>query len=403
VTDQRLFTTGLIDDPYPTYHRLRAAAPVYLDPDSGELLVTRYADVAAALKHPLLSNRRVAETGLPLPGYLQWAMRPVTRILSRGMLFSDPPDHTRLRSLANRAFTPRVVEGMRSRIQQIADDLLDAVAGHRPVDLIESYAAWLPVIVIAEMLGADVRDRDRFRLWSDDAVSFVGGSTHPDGVVLLRAARGMFSLRRYFGKLVRRRRKDGPGDDLLGALIDAEERGDALTEDELLANAVLLLAAGHETTTSLIGNGLLALLRHPEQTALLRREPDLIGSAVEEFLRFDSPVQWSARVALEEVEIGGCRIPAGRSVTLGIGAANRDPDQFPDPDRLDLRRAENRHLAFGQGIHFCLGAALARLEGQVAINTLLLRFPHMQLADERPQWRDNFTLRGLKSLWVSLH
>ncbi|HEU4753957.1 MAG TPA: cytochrome P450, partial [Armatimonadota bacterium] len=339
-------TPELIRDPYPMYRRLQAEAPVYLDPYSGELLVTRYPDVVAALKHPALSSRRVAEQGLPMPAPLLWAMRPVTRMLSRQMLFSDPPDHTRLRSLATRAFTPRVVEAMRARIQEIAERLLDAMEGRGPVDLIGGYAAWLPVMVIAEMLGAELTNRERIRLWSDDLALFIGGSTQPLPVVLLRGARGVFFLRRYFRKIVRRRR-GRPGDDLLGALLAAEERGDTLTEEELLANCVLLLAAGHETTTNLIGNGALALLRNPEELDLLRREPELIESAVEELLRYDSPVQWTGRVAVEELEIAGHRVAKGQTVAMGLGAANRDPAQFREPERLDLRRAENRHVAFG--------------------------------------------------------
>lgn len=396
---ERIFTAKLIENPYPVYRRLQTESPVYLDPFSGELLITRYADVVAALKHPALSSRRVAEEGLPIPAHVEWLMRPITRMLSRQMLFSDPPDHTRLRSLANRAFTPRVVEGMRTRIQRIADELLDAVAGSAEIDLIEAYAAWLPVIVIAEMLGVRLRNRERIKLWSDDLALFIGGSTQPRWKVLLRGARGVFFLRHYFRKLVHRRRGE-PGDDLLGALIRATEEGDALTDEELLANSVLLLAAGHETTTNLIGNGIYTLLRHPDQWDLLRRQPELIESAVEELLRFETPVQWTGRIAIEELEIGGQRIPAGQSVAMGVGAANRDPVYFTDPDRLDIRRAEARHVGFGQGIHFCLGAALARLEGQIAINTVLRRFPDLRLQEPEPQWLGNFTLRGLKSLRV---
>jgi cytochrome P450 len=369
-------------------------------------VLTRYADVVAALKHPRLSSRQVLESGLPVPPLLRWALGPINRVLGRQMLFSDPPDHTRLRSLASRAFTPRRLEALRPRVEAVAEELLDRKERSGRADLIGDFAVWLPLIVIAELLGVPVRHRQRFKTWSDDLAQFIGGTTRPMPGVLLRAARSLFQFRAYFGREIRRRRgrpgDDAPGDDLLGALIAAEEQGDALTEEELLANCVLLLAAGHETTTNLIGNGLHALLRHPEQADLLRREPGLIGSAVEELLRFDSPVQWTGRVAAVELEIAGRRVPAGQTVAMGIGAANRDPAQFPEPDRLDLRRAENRHLAFGQGIHFCLGAALARLEGQVAVSAVLRRYPDLRLADERPEWHDNFTLRGLKSLRVHL-
>jgi hypothetical protein len=329
-------------------------------------------------------------------------MRPVSDMLGRQMLFSDPPDHTRLRSLAARAFTPRVVQRMRERIEQIALELLDAKRGAPVVDLVHDYAVWLPLLVIAEMLGVPTKDRARFKVWSDDLALFIGGSTRPLPVVLARAARGVFHLQRYFRALIRARRRAAPQDDLLGALLAVEEQGDMLTEDELLANAILLLAAGHETTTNLIGNGMYALLRHPDQLELLRREPGLTGSAVAELLRYDSPVQWTGRVALEELEIGGVCVPAGQAIAIGLGAANRDPAQFPDPDRLDLRRPDNSHLAFSHGIHYCLGAALARLEGEIAIGCLLARCPELRLVDEMHQWQENFTLRGMKSLRVAV-
>jgi cytochrome P450 len=270
------------------------------------------------------------------------------------------------------------------------------------VDVMRDYAVWLPLLVIAEMLGVPTRDRARFKVWSDDLALFIGGSTRPLPVVLTRAARGAFHLQRYFRALIRARRRAAPQDDLLGALLAVEEQGDALTEEELLANAILLLAAGHETTTNLIGNGTYALLRHPDQLQLLRRVPELIGSAISELLRYDSPVQWTGRVALEELEIDGVRVPAGQTLALGLGAANRDPAQFPDPDRLDLRRTDNAHLAFSQGIHYCLGAALARLEGEIALRTLLARYPELRLVDARPQWQENFTLRGMKSLRLAV-
>jgi cytochrome P450 len=296
-----------------------------------------------------------------------------------------------------KGFTPKRVAEHEPELRKIVTDLIDAIASRGECDFVADIAAPLPMIVIAEMLGARPEDRRRFKTWSDDLAAFIGGTTQPLPTILVRAARGMFQLQRYFRHLVRRRR-GRPGDDLLTALITAEEKGDALSEEELLANCVLLLAAGHETTTNLIGNGIYALLQHPKQLDSLRWEPELIESAVEELLRFDSPVQWTGRVAVGEIEIGGCRIPAGQTVAMGLGAANRDPLQFADPDRLDIRRADNRHVAFGHGIHFCLGAALARLEGQVAISTVLRRFPDLRLPEKPPEWSENFTLRGLKTL-----
>ena len=401
LTEERLFTKQLLLDPYPVYRRLQDEAPIYLDPFSRELLITRYGDVAAALKHPALSSARVAKDGLPMPRFVRPLMRPVTRLLSQGMLFSDPPDHTRLRGLVTRAFTPRVVEGMRARIRQVSDELLDALDPSRPVELIEQYAAWLPVIVIAEMLGAPLQHREQFKLWSDDLVLFVGGSTLPRPVVLYRGARGVFGLRRYLAKLVREHRGTGR-DDLLSALIAAEQEGDQLTEQELLSNALLLLAAGHETTTNLIGNGMLSLLQNPDQLRLLRSAPERIGAAVDEFLRYESPVQWVGRMATAELEIGGVGVPEGQMVALCLGAANRDPAQFRDPDRLDITRAENRHLAFAHGIHFCLGSALARMEGEIALGSLLQRFPNARLAEAEPVWRQSFALRGLERLRLHL-
>jgi cytochrome P450 len=399
---EHLFTKELLQNPYPRYAQLRRESPVHLDRESGELVLTRYRDAVAALKDPRLSSRRVAEKGIPVPNIFLSLMRPVSGMLGRQMLFSDPPDHTRLRSLAARAFTPRVVQRMRDRIEEIALELLDTKRGASVIDLVHDYAVWLPLLVIAEMLGVPTKDRARFKVWSDDLALFIGGSTRPLHVVLARAGRGVFHLQRYFRALIRARRRAAPQDDLLGALLAAEEQGDKLTEDELLANAILLLAAGHETTTNLIGNGMYALLRHPDQLALLRREPTLIGRAVTELLRYDSPVQWTGRVALEDLEIDGVRVPKGQALAIGVGAANRDPAQFPDPDRLDIRRTDNSHLAFSHGIHYCLGAALARLEGEIAISTLLTRYPELRLLDENPRWQENFTLRGIKSLRVAV-
>jgi len=400
--EERLFTTGLLADPYPDYHRLRRENRAHLDPHFNEVLLTGYADAAAALRHPQLSSRRVAEEGLPIPEALLWLVRPVTQSLARQMLFSDPPDHTRLRGLAARAFTPRVVEGMRTRIQALTDELLDHMDRPGPVDLIPAFARPLPLLVIAEMLGVDARAQRSFKIWSEDLALFIGGSTLPQAVVLTRGARGMMGMRRYFRAEVRRRRArpGGPGDDLLGALVAAEDAGDRLTEEELLANCALLLAAGHETTTNLIGNGVLSLLRHPDQAAALREDPALVEGAVEEVLGYESPVQWTGRVALEAVRINDLEFPAGRRFAICLGAANRDPEQFPEPDRFDIRRAENRHLAFSHGIHFCLGAALARLEGQIALGTLFRRFPNLRLTGGRLEFQANFTLRGLKSLPV---
>jgi cytochrome P450 len=317
------------------------------------------------------------------------------------MLDRDPPDHTRLRGLVSKAFTPRVVEALRPHIQTIVDGLLDRVRGAGKMDLVEDFAYPLPVIVICEMLGVPLEDRERFKTWGLDIARGLDAIwLPPDSDVARRSVAARHELAEYFRDLIGRRRTE-PRADLLSGLIAAEEAGDKLSEEELLATCILLLVAGHETTVNLIGNGTLALLRNPDQLERLRRQPDLIGAAVEELLRYDGPVQRTARIPSEDVVIGGRTIPKGEMVMPFMGAADRDPAQFPDPDRLDIARADNRHLAFGWGIHFCLGAPLARVEGQIAIGTLVRRLPDLALATERPEFRQSLTLRGLSSLPVS--
>jgi cytochrome P450 len=395
---EALIRPDVLADPYPLYHRLRAEDPVHLDDPPGIWVLTRYADIAAVLRDPRFSSSRRAlqadGAGPPPSG----AGGPVARVFGLTMLFSDPPDHTRLRGLVNKAFTPRVVESLRPRIQRLVDELLDRVQEAGRMDVIADLAWPLPVTVIAELLGLPPEDRDKFKAWSTDLVSLT--AAEPGETIGERAQRSLFELAVYLNAVVAQRRA-APREDLISLLIAAEEKGDVLSTEELLANLVLLLLAGHETTTNLIGNGLLALLRHPDQLQRLRDDPALIPTAVEELLRFDSPVQGTRRITTAAVEIGGRRIPAGRPVVVLLGAANRDPAQFPDPDRLDLGRRDNRHLSFGQGIHYCLGAPLARLEGQIAFSTVLRRLPRLELATDRLVWRDNPVLRGLTALPVT--
>jgi cytochrome P450 len=251
------------------------------------------------------------------------------------------------------------------------------------------------------LIGAEIKDQRAIKVWSDDFALLISASTRPAAVVAARGAWGVYRLERYLRRLVRMKRSN-PGNSLLDALIAAEESGDALTEQELVSNALLLLAAGHITTTNLIGNGLLALLQHPDQLNLLRQNPELLPGAVEELLRYESPLQFTGRVAARDTEINGHAVEAGRAIVLGLGSANRDPNQFPDPNRLNIQRTENRHLAFAGGAHFCLGAALARLEGQIAIDALLARYPNLRLAEERIEWRNAGVVRGLKRLPVHL-
>jgi pimeloyl-[acyl-carrier protein] synthase len=380
-------------DPYPVYHRLRAEDPVHHSP-LGFWVLTRYEDVVAALRDPRLAKEAIASFvaarfGAPVPA------------MGLSMLDRDPPDHTRLRGLVSKAFTPRVVEGLRPRIQEIVDGLLDGVKARGSMDLIEEFAYPIPVAVICEMLGVPIEDHERFRGWSLDIARgldllWLG----PDSDVGRRSVAARHALGDYFRGLIAQRRA-APRSDLLSGLIAAEEAGDKLNENELLATCILLLIAGHETTVNLIGNGMLALLRHRDQLERLQREPGLIASAVEELLRFDGPVQRTARIPSEDVTFGGHTIAKGEMVMPFIGAADRDPTQFPEPDRLDIGRTDNRHIAFGWGIHFCLGAPLARIEGQIAINTLLRRLPKVSLATTLPEYRQSLTLRGLKALPVT--
>jgi pimeloyl-[acyl-carrier protein] synthase len=384
-----------VADPYPTYHRLRAEDPVHHSP-LGFWVLTRYPDVMAMLRDPRLIKEPIAafvaaRFGLagPPPG------------LGLSMLDRDPPDHTRLRGLVSKAFTPKALESLRPHIQGIVDDLLEHAAGKGEMDLIEEFAYPLPVRVICEMLGVPVKDHERFKGWGLDIARGLDAiMLPPDSEVGQRSVSGRRALAAYFRELIAERRA-APRDDMLSALIVAEEAGDKLGEEELLATCILLLVAGHETTVNLIGNGTLALLRHPDQLRKLRERPALIGTAVEELLRFDGPVQRTARIPSEDITIGGQTIGKGEMVMPFLGAADRDPTQFPDPDRLDITRTDNRHIAFGMGIHFCLGAPLARMEGQIAINTLLARLPKLALATDRPQFRQSLTLRGLAALPVS--
>ena len=381
-------------DPYPTYHRLRIEDPVHQSP-LGFWVLTRYEDVVAALRDPRLAKEAIAAFVAARFGV------DVPPGIGLSMLDRDPPDHTRLRSLVSKAFTPRVVEGLRPHIQEIVDGLLARVEAAGSMDLIEEFAYPLPVIVICEMLGVPVEDHERFKGWSLDIARGLDAiMLPPDSEVARSSMTSRRALANYFRELIAKRRAS-PRGGLLSALIAAEEAGDKLSEDELLSTCVLLLIAGHETTVNLIGNGTLALLRNPGELQRLRENPGLIGTAVEELLRYDGPVQRTARIPSSEVTIGGRTIAQGEMVMPFIGAADRDPAQFPDPDRLDITRADNRHIAFGWGIHFCLGAPLARVEGQIAINTLVQRLPKLALATDRPEHRESLTLRGLKSLPVT--
>ena len=386
-------------DPYPFYRRLRETDPIHHDAIEG-WVISRHAEVVTALRAPHMSAERANISTDWLPESLQALVAPAVRAFMRQILFLDPPDHTRLRGLVSKAFTPRAVEAMRARVQVVVDEMLDRMAGSDTADIIADLAFPLPVRVIADMMGIPSADQSQFTMWTFDLGALIGGGELPPDRVL-SALQGVSALMDYFRHAIADHRVT-PRDDLLQALIAAEDRGDVLDEDELLGNCMLLLAAGHGTTTHLIGNGTLALLRHPDQMRRLRDDPAIAVSAVVEFLRFDGPVQLTSRLVTADFELGGRHISAGDNVVTLLGAANRDPDQFPDPDQLNLTRGENRHVAFGHGIHYCLGAPLAYLEGQVAIPTLLRRFPALRMAGE-PVRGPGTVFRGLHSLPVALH
>jgi len=383
-------------NPYPMYARLREEDPVHWSELMEAWVLTRYEDVVAVLTDSRFSaDRRQARNRFADEiARREEEFGPFGR--TRTMLTSDPPEHTRLRRLVSKAFTPRMVEALRPRIQAIVDDLLDSVVDDGRMDVIADLAYPLPVIVIAEMLGVPPEHRSEFKHWSDEIVGVLGGPLVPEET-LQRSRVAVHQLAEYLSGVIAERRQE-PREDLVSGLIAAEEQGQILSEDEMLATAMLLLVAGNETTTNLIGNGMLGLLRDPDQLERLRADPSLVPVAVEELLRYDGPVQATGRVAMEDMEIGGRKVTAGQAVITVLGAANRDPAQFADPDQLDLERRPNEHVAFGDGIHFCLGAPLARAEGQIAFETLLRRIGQPRLASESLQWGGTFILRGLKGL-----
>lgn len=391
-----LLDPEVLANPYPLYARLRTEDPVHWDPFLHAWVVTRYEDVVRVL-HDFSANRtpspqQLSDMGLPQLG-------PIASVMVQQMLFMDQPAHTRLRGLCSQAFTPRRVEELRAHIQEIADRLLDAVFSNGRMDLIRDFAAPLPATVTAEMLGVPIADHVQLKAWSADFAEMLGNFQHnPD-----RAHRVLGSLEAmtaYFQEAIRSQATD-PRPGLVHDLLTAEVDGDKLSEQEVVANLIVTMVGGQETTTNLIGNGILTLLNNPEVTKELRSNLSLIPTAVEELLRYESPSQHTARIAPEDVEIGGKRIRRRDAVIAVMGAANRDPDRFPDPDRLDITRRDNRHVAFGFGAHFCFGAPLARIEAQIAFRTILERLPNLKLEPSPIVWRENLGLRGLKALQVS--
>jgi pimeloyl-[acyl-carrier protein] synthase len=394
-----VFDPGLIDNPYPWYAEMLEAGYAEYTPPGRDVCIrvlSRHADISAVLRDPRFGRaafRAALENGL--------GDGALAKVYRDWFLFQDPPDHTRLRALVSQPFTPRAVEALRSNIANLVERLLDGLQDGG--DLISAFAYQVPVLVICELLGVPHADRGRFGTWSAAVAAGLDNITNPDSDVLVRGDEAADGLTDYFRDLVRERRRR-PGSDLLTGLIQAEAAGDRLSEDELLATCVLLFFAGHETTVNLIGNGTLALARHPDQLARLQANPGLIVSTVEELLRFDSPVQRTGRDAREDVRVNGRQFFAGDRVILLIGAANHDPRQFPDPDRLDITRPNAAaHLSFASGIHYCVGAPLARLEAQVALNALARRAHNLQVLTDTPRWRRTFVLRGLAELPISLN
>jgi len=392
----RLLEPEVLANPYPLYRKLRTEDPVHWDRFLHTWVVTRYPDVLNVL-HSFSADRTPTPEQLTAMGLS--GMNPIAKVMVKQMLFMDAPAHTRLRGLASVAFTPQRVRVLRGHIQEIADELLHRVQGRGQMDMIADFAAPMPAIVTAEMLGVPTEDHVDLKKWSADFAEMLGNFQHnPDRMP--RVLESTNNLTTYFREAIAKAREH-PREGLIHSFMTAELEGDRLTEEEIIANCVVTMVGGQETTTNLIGNGLLTLMRNPEQLARLRDNPALIPSAVEELLRYESPSQHTGRIAREDVEIGGKKIRKGQAVMAIMAAANRDPERFPDPDALILDRTDNKHLAFGWSSHFCFGAPLARMEGQIAFETILRRLPNLQLAPGPLTWRDNSGLRGLTALPVT--
>jgi cytochrome P450 len=389
---------GFVADPYPVYERLRAHGPIIYDDATDHWLVTRYDDV-----NSLLRDRRFGRTYLHVATHEEMghpsppvALDPFWHLINHGILDMEPPDHTRVRRLVSKAFTPRMVESMREPVQRMTDELVDAVAGAGEFDLLPTIAEPLPVAVIAELLGVPGADRGLLRPWSADICRMY--ELHPSEEDVRVASRASIEFSDYLRALSRERRQ-APTGDLISELALVVDDGERLTEDELIGTCVLLLNAGHEATVNVTGNGWWALFRHPATLERLRSDPQLVPSAVEELMRWDTPLQLFERWVLEDVELHGVLVPRGAELGLVFGSANRDPSVFESPDELRIDRDPNPHLTFGAGIHFCLGAPLARLELQTSFGTVLRRLPTLEPADE-PRWKPGYIIRGLESLRV---
>jgi pimeloyl-[acyl-carrier protein] synthase len=391
----QLTEPDVMASPYRFYRELREADPVHWDPFLHAWAVTKYADIVTVLSR-FSADRTL--TAAQLDGMGLGGLKPIIEVMARQMLFRDPPAHTRLRNLCAAAFTPARVAVLREHIQDIADSLIDRFIGQGRADIVADLAAPMPAIVTAEMLGVPVRDHEKLKQWSIDFAEILGNFQHqPDRVS--RVAASVRDMADYFRAAIRQQETD-PHEGLVNSLSQAQVDGNRLTEEEIIANLILTMIGGQETSTNLIASGLLTLLQHPEQMRMLLDDPSLIPLAVEELLRFESPIQHTARVAHEDFFLGGKLIRRGQSVVAVLAAGNRDPERFQNPDLLDLKRGDKGHLAFGWAAHFCFGAPLARIEGQIAFSTLLRRLKNLELASDDFVWRENFGLRGLSRLPV---
>jgi cytochrome P450 len=391
-----LLDPQVLANPYPLFHRLRREDPVHWDPFLHAWVVTRYAEVQEVL-HTFSADRTYSPQQLKDLGISQ--LGPVAELMVRLMLFMDAPMHTRLRALASKAFTPARIETLKSHISDIVKRLLDAVEDRGEMDVIADLGEPLPSIVTAEMLGVPVRDTAQLKQWSTNFAEMLGNFQHnPEHAPLM--VKTVEQMQQYIHEAVREIRRN-PREGLIHSLLTAEVDGDRLSEEEVVANTIVTMVGGLETTTNLIGNGVLTLLRNPDQMTKLRNDLTLIPSAVEEMLRYESPSQHTARLAPCDRELGGKQIRKRQAVIAVMAAANRDPERFPDPDRFDISRQDNRHLAFGYAAHYCFGAPLARVEGQIAMDALLRRFTNLRLSEPQTLvWRTNLGLRGLNSLKV---
>lgn len=394
--DSALTSEAFNENPYPVYNEMRAAAPVYWSDAWGCWMLTRYQDITWTLQdyQTFTSLGRLTAT-MELPEPLWEKVEPLVRHYSQGLINVDPPDHTRMRKLVHMAFTPRAIRKMETYVQDIVERLIDGQIERGAMDVIWDFSYPLPVTVIATMMGIPVEDHAKFKAWSGEIVGFMA-TPKPSPEVLLKSQDALLAMQQYFRDIYAKRRQE-PEDDLITALVQAELEGDKLSEEEMVSSCVTILIGGHETTTYLIANGMYALLKHPAEFRRLRDNLDLAESATEEFLRYEGPFQRNRRIATRQVQIDGATIEKGQLIVQFLGAANRDPAQFPDPDRLDITRSPNKHLAFGYGPHFCLGAPLARLEAPVAFRGLLRRLKNMRLAHDNLEW-NSALFRGLKSL-----